>query len=426
MLPFTKNCEDAAIYEKLARDIVTTFRPATGRRNAETFYDWQQRQERTTEYSYLKADKVDVASQSQYYVLDEQGLELVFATKEYFNEYQLSINQLILRKQLELGQFSLALRQVEEMRLDVETLHQRIIRLRREIHRSIVSEETLNRYRKTVTDLNNRLKSEEEQFKELKTFISETKIRIRDNIDKDPERHAYDSIMQVERRLESVHGKHRQLLQLGIELGTSALAAAEEALYFSGIDSFNFDNDIANRFFATPLPLPASRRLIEPFLPLAGAVTWSPLDVFAPQRLERIERAGRQDDFPDTALAMEQENRQRANIQQHYALIIDDLLTCLAGRTELPLAEFVTFEAQQRPSILDEKQFYVFWMLLHRRQLLRLENVAGDADSSYYRISQDHPELEEIQVSETTGIIEQPAFKISNMQIKVVISHGIS
>ena len=418
--------DDAAFYEKISRDIVTTLRPTTGRRNSETFYDWPARQVHTAEFSYLKADKVDVASQSQYYVLDEQGLELVFATKEYFNEYQLSINQLILRKQLEQGQFSLALRQVEEMRLDVETLHQRIVRIRREIHRSIVSEETLNRYRKIVTDLNNRLKSEEDQFKELKNFISETKIRIRDNIDKDPERRAYDNIMQVEQRLDAVHGMHRRLLQLGIELGTSALAAAEEALYFSGIDSFNFDNDIANRFFATPLPLPASRRLIEPFLPTAQAVIWSPLAVFAPQRLERIERSGKQDAFPEMERMDKLADQQRTNIQQHYAAIASDLLACLAGRTELELADFTAYEQSEHAAMLQEKQFYIFWMLLHRRRRLILESAADDAKSPYHQLCLEHPELTEIQATETEGLIDQPAFTISNMKIKVVIDHGIS
>ena len=106
--------DDAREYEQLARDIVAVFRPPTGKRNEEAFFDWDQGKEVRARYSYLKADRADIHSNEQYYVLDEQGLELIFATKEYFNEYQLSINQLILRKQLEKGQFVLALRQIEE------------------------------------------------------------------------------------------------------------------------------------------------------------------------------------------------------------------------------------------------------------------------------------------------------------------------
>lgn len=89
--------ESDAEYEKLAREIVAEFRPLTGKRNEVRFFDCEKQTEATAQYSYLKADKADLQSNEQYYVLDEQGLELIFATKEYFNEYQLSINQLILR-----------------------------------------------------------------------------------------------------------------------------------------------------------------------------------------------------------------------------------------------------------------------------------------------------------------------------------------
>ena len=410
-------------YEKLARDIVQVFRPPTGRRNAEPFYDWSARETRTAEFSYLKADKVDVSSNAQYYVLDEQGLELVFATKEYFNEYQLSINQLILRKQLEKGQFTLALRQVEEMRLDVETLHDRIVRIRREIHRSIVSEETLARYRKIVSDLNDRLKSEEDQFKELKAFIGETKKRIHDNIDQDPVQKALDSILLVEQRLDVVHGKHRRLLELGIELGTSALAAAEEALYFSGVDAFNFESDVTNRFFATPLPLEASRGLIEPFLPIAKAAIWSPMDIFAPQRLERFEREDRAEDFPDAELASESDTVAKANLRQHYSTIVDDLLAFLSDGTRTTLQAFIECEEDHRPSILKEKQFYIFWMILHRRRTLRLDVELAE-DSPYRGITREHPELAAIAVDFAPGLIEQPGYTISNMNIEVEF-HGI-
>lgn len=78
-------------------------------------------------YSYLKAAKHDLDTNTQYYVLDEHGLELVFATKEFFSEFQLSINQLLLRKQLEKGEFAGALRQIDEMHMNVEQLQQRII-----------------------------------------------------------------------------------------------------------------------------------------------------------------------------------------------------------------------------------------------------------------------------------------------------------
>lgn len=344
---------------------------------------------------------------------------------QYFNEYQLSINQLILRKQLEKGQFILALHQIEEMRLNVETLHDRMRRIRQEIHRSIVSKATLERYQKIVKDLNERLESEEEQFKELKTFIAETKDRIRANVNNDPERVAYTSILDVERHLDAVHGAHRNLLQFGIELGTSALTAAEEALYFSRVDSFNFENDITSRFLATPLPLTSSRRLIDPFLPIAKAVIWSPLDVFAPQRLERLEREKRQEDFPDTEESDDESEEAKANIRYHYNIIVTNLLTFLQYNEETDLRSFLAYLQDRRSPYASEKQFYIFWMLLHRRGEIRFDGSEWYNDSPYRDIAARHPELVSITVTERSDRIETDDYTISNMNIKVVTNHGI-
>lgn len=81
----------------------------------------------------MRANAFDAKSNTQFYALDEDGLELVFATKEFYSEFQLSIHQLVLRKQLEKGEFQGALRQINEMRVDVETLQERMVKLEHEI-----------------------------------------------------------------------------------------------------------------------------------------------------------------------------------------------------------------------------------------------------------------------------------------------------
>lgn len=411
-------------YEKVGRDIIGVFRPATGRRNEEEFYNWETRQADRVQYSYLKADRADMEANEQYYVLDEQGLELIFATKEYFNEFQLSINQLILRKQLEKGQFVLALRQIEEMRLDVETIHDRMLRIRQEIHRNIVSEDTLKRYRKIVTDINLRLKGEEKEFLELKDFVYETRERIRNNVDKDPERRAYANILEVERRLDRVHGAHRKLLQEGIELGTSALSAAEEALYFSGIDSFNFEQEITSRLFASPLPVTAARRLVEPFLSLECCQTWSPLAVFQPQRLERLESESTENSFPAMETGEESVEKLQ-NLREHYAKIIRLLLDFMPQEHTVSLEDFLQALQEKAPELCSNRQFYVFWLLLHRRGELRLDEEIIGEKSVYAGILRAAPELVSLRVVEILGELAWQDFRISNMRIEVTLQDGV-
>jgi sulfur relay (sulfurtransferase) DsrC/TusE family protein len=113
---------DDTDYERIARSIIQIFRPTTGKKRRYTFFNWETNQEDSIDYSILKANSFDLKTNTQYYTLDEDGLELVFATKEFYSEFQLSINQLMLRKQLDKGEFKGALRQINEMRIDVESL----------------------------------------------------------------------------------------------------------------------------------------------------------------------------------------------------------------------------------------------------------------------------------------------------------------
>lgn len=360
-------------FEKAARTIVEVFRPPTGKRNAKTFYNWETRQEESVHYSILKADKADLSTNTQYYILDEQGLELIFATKEYFNEFQLSINQLVLRKQLEKGEFSSALRQIDEMRLDVQNLQDRMIRIKHEVTRNIVSNETYERYKNIIEDVNMRLERENEEFDELQAFVKETKEKIGNELLDDKDRKTYELIVEIDRELDEVHYEHRLLLKDSIVLKTTALQSAQEALYYVGIDSFNFNQEITSRLFASPLPLSAARRLIEPFLYLERYKAWSPITVFSHQRIESGDKKEKSKDFLE--LSEDEERKLEMSIQaENYKKITELLLIAMKENKEFTLKEFVDFikeNGQQR--YLEHRVFYDFWIILHQKSPITIE-----------------------------------------------------
>jgi len=361
-------------FEKVARTIIETFRPATGKRNSKVFFNWETRKEDSVQYSILKADKADLTNNTQYYTLDDQGLELIFATKEYFNEFQLSINQLVLRKQLEKGEFVGALRQINEMGLDVKNLQDRIVRIKHEVNRNIVSTETYERYKNIIEDINMRLNRENDEFDELQAFVKDTREKVGNEITNDKDRKAYDLIIEIDRELGQVHYEHRLLLKESIILKTTALQAAQDALYYVGIDSFNFDQEITSRVFSSPLPLNATRRLIEPFMYLEKYETWSPLSVFAMQRLENKDKVDRTQEF--LSLAEDEEAKLELKKQSGNFKVIADLaiktISDKAQETpninEVTLAEVIEYmKENNHEKILDYRIFYDFWIILHQK-----------------------------------------------------------
>lgn len=406
--------------EELARGIVQTFRPASGKKRSFAFYNWETGREETVYTSILKASAFDVKANVQYYALDEDGLELVFATKEFYMEFQLSIHQLLLRKQLEKGEFQGALRQINEMRVDVESLQERMLKLEHEIRRSIVSEETLKRYGSLLDDIYVRLHRENDEFEELRQFVKETRERLLADSLKPTPHNAYEYILRIAGELEKVHGEHTGLLQRSMELKNQALHAAKESLYYTGMASFNFEQDIASLLIGSPLPLEAMKGVLAPFLGLERKRAWSPLAVFAEQNISRDgEGEEREEAFPDVREddAADGFVRRRGRLFQR---LMADLLERLERTDAVELKDIVSAYAEEEgPSngglageeqqkaeeeegsgekkgeqgqdapasaaarplrLLDNRAFYDFWLILHQRSPVGTVAAEGRED----------------------------------------------
>ncbi|MDP4085497.1 MAG: replicative DNA helicase [Bacillota bacterium] len=366
---------DGQACEDIASTIIETFRPTHGKKRSYSFYDWETWQEGSLEYSLLKAKTFDSKTNTQFYTLDEDGLELIFATKEFYSEFQLSINQLILRKQLEKGEFRGALRQINEMRIDVETLNERMIKLRHEIQRTIVSEETFSRYKQLLEDIHIRLERENEEFSELRQFVRETKDRLYEKDYHQIEKKTYSYILEITNQLEEVHYEHSRLLEQSIELKNHTLKAAQESLYYTGIDAFNFDQDINARVIGMPLPLEAMKGLLHPFLHIQQEQSWSPFSVFAEQNIreEREEKV----DYGFMKIGNQSENDYQEHLRKNYGSVMKLLVEAIyKGCKEL--TDVIDFVREREESLLHQRFFYDFWIVLHQRAPI----VSGKIEST--------------------------------------------
>lgn len=130
-----------------------------------------------------------------------------------------------------------------------------------------------------------RLQRENEEFEELRQFVKETRERLHASTDPDKQKRAHEYILQIALELEKVHGEHTGLLQQSMELKNQALHSAKESLYYTGLSSFNFDQDIVSYVLSTPLPLESLKAAAVPLMGLQHMQTWSPLTVFAEQSI---------------------------------------------------------------------------------------------------------------------------------------------
>ncbi|ERI08895.1 hypothetical protein [Aneurinibacillus aneurinilyticus] len=354
-------------YEDVARTIIQTFRPTDGKKRSYHYYDWEEKTEQSIEYSILKANSFDVKSNTQYYTLDEDGLELLFATKEFYSEFQLSINQLILRKQLDKGEFKGALRQINEMRIDVETLQERMVKLKHEIQRSIVSEETFERYKQLLEDIYGRLSREDEEFTELRQFVKETRERLYSRDVHQKEKKTYGYVLKINRELEAVHYDHSRLLDQTLTLKNTTLITAQESLYYTGIQSFNFDQDLVSQIVSSPLPLEAMKGVLHPFLKVEENKRWSPLTVLAEQNITEEREEKVEQGFIEVDLDQAGDPYRKGLIRK-YKELMELFLSAYEMERGGTLSAFIDFlEETGQASVYEQRYFYDFWLILHQR-----------------------------------------------------------
>ncbi|OLO39217.1 replicative DNA helicase [Alkalihalophilus pseudofirmus] len=373
---------DEANYEKVARTIIQTFRPTTGKKRSYSFFNWEHHHQDQIEYSILKANHFEVKTNTQFYTLDEDGLELIFATKEFYSEFQLSINQLMLRKQLDKGEFKGALRQINEMRIDVESLDERMVKLKHEIQRSIVSEETFERYKHLLDDIYRRLEREDEEFKELRQFVKETRERLYSQDTHQKEQKSYQLVLKIITELETVHYEHSRLLEQTYSLKNTTLIIAQESLYYIGIQSFNFDQDLVSRITSTPLPFEALKGTLHPFLKVEENKQWSPFSILAEQNITE-EREEKVEHHFIEASEHENDEKYRKWLISQYRKLMELFLVAWESNNGNTLSQLIAFlEENEQGSLFEQRYFYDFWLILHQRSPIIHGKVEEDENKT--------------------------------------------
>jgi len=399
-------------YLEISKQMINLLRPAGGKRNRKEFINFESGKVDFVEISYLKVSDWNKEKNHQYYALDEQGLELIFASKEYYSEFQISISQLILRKQLEKGEFGGALRQIDEMRINVHSMRDKIIGIKHEIQSNSVSDEVYERYKVLINDINTRLNREHEEFEELTSFVQETKKHFEQDMNhSEKDRKAYQSIIQISNELHEVHNLHSKLLDDSIELKTKALEAARESMYYVGLTSFNFKQEVVGKMMSEPMPFMEGRLIAKPFMKMEQASIWSPVALFARQRIVNKDFEIKEQEFLDfSSIENKEELKKRKEI---YKIVFSNFHQQLNDRGK-SLSEILDHMPGE---MLEMKEVYEMAVLLHQLSPIDVDMVKETKEHIFSEAMALIEEKEiELQVIELQGkTMKRNKVEISDM-----------
>lgn len=403
--------------EKITAEIMEVFRPTAGKKRRFNYFNWETKETDEIEYSILKTNGHDTKTNTQYYTLDEDGLELLFATKEFYSEFQISINQLLLKQQVKKGEFHDALRQVREMELNVTTLIERFEKMRQEIVRSIVSDQTFERYQNLIQEAYERFEREDEEFKSLKQFIQETRDTFYRGDFKAEEEASYELIHKIANELDEVHYEHTRLIELTVQLGNTAIATAQQSLYYTGVQSFNFDKDIVATIFGKPLSPDTMKGVIHPFLKVEQNPRWSLLTVLADQNIveERSEQAATDFLAPTEDLVQEE---YREWLAEKYGALMEKFLEAYETKSINTLRDWMMGLKETDPGLIEKRYFYSFWIFMHQTSPITNDTMVDNDNETITQSVLQQLGSKQLIVEELPDIIQlYEKYSIQNMKI---------
>lgn len=408
-----------ADYKDMAKRMVTILRPSGGRRNRREFMNFETGEMDFIEIGYLKVSGWDKDKNIQYYTLDEQGLELIFASKEYFSEFQISISQLILRKQLEKGEFISALRQIDEMRISVHNIRDKMITIKHEVQCNIISTDVYDRYKSLIEDINSRLQREHEEFEEITVFVHETKKHYEHDMNhSSKDLKAYQAIIRVDTELNEVHNLHSKLLDESIELKTKALEAARESMYYVGLSSFNFKQEVIGKVISEPMPFMETKLIAKPFLGMRKAKVWTPISLFAKQRIIKKDNALKLNEFLEFAKTINKaELEERKKV---FKIVFSNIYKHIQANKSTKVSSLIV---QMNPDLSKMKEVYEMLVLMHQLSPIDVDVVKAYGEHIFsdamQLIKEENKVLKVVELG--NDYIQIEGIQVSDMELSLVI-----
>jgi hypothetical protein len=170
------------------------------------------------------------------------------------------------------------------------------------------------------------------------------------------------------------------------------------------------------------LPLTSARTLVEPFLSLEHRQQWSPLTVFARQRVDRRKENQETEGFLQ-ALNEAAREQERTVLRKNYRRFMEIILEAMGDKEEIDLQAVIKYcLADGQEKLLQSRIFYDLWIILHQRSPLMLTiDSEGTEDSilgEVVDILQDR--AERLSVIELTEVLQVgKRYSICNMQLRL-------
>jgi hypothetical protein len=363
-----------------------------------------------------------VASGQIRFKLSDDGLDLLFKTREMYKELRITISQILLRQQIEKGVFEDAIRTVHTMGLDVRQLREEIERMKMSIKRD-VSQFSLPKYEAMLASIREQFQKEKQMFDELNNLLRDTRGNYESRREGEREMRALNQLVELSQRLNTVMNLHNKLLGDKLDLQEMVLEALEEGIVHGFRSKVNFEREFLDPVLRSGTSLQNVRRLIEPLFSLNVHKRFNIHKAFASQIVQTVEKeeTDKAPDLPvdepetppdDPRLKFKQVRDER--YKDYLRMIFEPL----QEEQTLTLREILqTLPPERQYDIVNARDFYPFLVQLHQMSPIdfRLDSETKakilDSDETnvpflLVQVLNEQPEFEALGTVEVTVVQE--------------------
>ncbi len=350
-----------------------------------TYPDLEGSGEKTHKFHLIELEEYEIKDKIVRLKLSTEGLELLFKTKEMYNELQVSITQLYLRQQIQKGVFDGALRSVEELFLAVKNEKNRIKKLEEKMIRDVLQVARERELEKQMERINEQLDREKTVFMELAELIDHTMEHLNSGNITQKEEVAINKIMLVKRKLLDVISEHESLFTDKIRIQLLMNRSVESMIISAFNTRVNFEKEFLEPVVQKNIGLDVLKMIIDPIMPINRHSFFHPGRAFLEQPLKKeVEDDLTEEELKeleDELLRLDeerelQEQLEREQDMEHYLLL---LLKPLTKKKRFKISMLLNNLKESNPEeyqlLINKMGFYPFVIQLH--QLGEIPLLAG-------------------------------------------------
>jgi hypothetical protein len=316
------------------------------------------------------------------YKLTDQGMELLFKTREIYSEFRMNVTQLYLRQQIEKGVFVGALQTVNELSLQVRQLRERIENIMESIRQNVLGVE-FEELKRLLERIQEQFNLERKEFSNIKHILGEQRRNI-EGIDyeriSNKDLRALRYIKVIAEKIGNVVKEHDRLFNEKLDIIGEYLRMLEFRMKAGITDYMDYESFILERLGIANLPVEAMGTVLSPlFTNRAKNKVFNIMRALEPQRIRSEEQEEKESlNFEELVEKKEKEQKEEAERRNRkIEVYIERVLARVLEDKETTLGKIIqSFDKRLYEQACGDFDFFSLVVMLHQKKEFNISEIA--------------------------------------------------